>query len=253
MRAVLMLVAALAAAGCAGPREAAMPATRVADAAPATAVPQGSAFQRLLDGYGIDLTVPQTGKAILVNIPGQELIALQDGEPVLRSRVIVGAPQTQTPLIDTAVSVVRFRPSWRPTPKMVAMGLYEDKVIPPGPRNPLGLAAVRFADGGLVYLHGTNRPALFGRDRRALSFGCVRVEQLDALIAWLLDVDEDQARAWQRGGRSFDKAVADVPVLLRYHTVFPDADGVLREHPDIYGRGRSLIAAACPAGGCAAG
>ena len=94
-----------------------------------------SAFQRQLDRYGIPFRVPPEGKAILVNIPAFELITFEDGMPVFRSRVIVGAPWHRTPRIQTYTSAVRFRPTWRPTPSMVASGEYRDRVVPAGPNN----------------------------------------------------------------------------------------------------------------------
>ena len=68
--------------------------------------------------------VPRRGRAILVNIPSYELIAFEDGKPVMRSRVIVGKPATPTPIMETETSVVRFRPTWTPTPDMIRSGKY---------------------------------------------------------------------------------------------------------------------------------
>ena len=205
----------------------------VADARPA--------FERLLDGYGVPFAPPRTGKAILVNVPAFEAIAFEDGAPVIRSRVIVGSPRTSTPLMDTHVSVVRFRPTWRPTPSMIASGEYEDFVRSPGPGNPLGLAAIRLEPGLLVYLHDTNRRGLFGRDRRAMSHGCVRTEKWDELAAWLLDEDLAQIHAWADGSRTFDAPAPPVPVMIRYYTAFPGPDGRLEQFEDVYGRGRTPL------------
>lgn len=223
--------------------------------APAAAFAQ-SAFQSLLDRAGIPLTVPPEGRFILVNVPGFEVIAFRDGEPVLRSRAIVGTPWSRTPLRDTHVSAVRFRPTWRPTPSMVARGEYRDRVWPAGPDNPLGLAAVRLEPGMLVYLHGTNHPELFERTERALSHGCVRVERWDDLVAFVLDLDLAAVHAYAYGTRTFDMPADPIPVTLGYFLVFPDETGALVEHPDIYRRGASVPAAPRPAApaaeGCAA-
>lgn len=189
-------------------------------------------------------TPPRFGKALLVNIPSQEVIAFEDGVEVLRSRAVVGATATQTPIADSVSSVVRFRPSWRPTPRMVASGAYEDRLWPPGSGNPLGLAAIRLEQGNLIYLHGTNRPDLFDRAHRALSNGCVRVERLAEVIAWLLDAEPRTVDGWMRGRRSFDVETGGAPVFFRYYTRFPDADGVMREHRDVYGLGPEILLAA---------
>ncbi|WP_299608882.1 L,D-transpeptidase family protein [uncultured Tateyamaria sp.] len=179
--------------------------------------------------------VPQFGKAILVNIPAFELIAFENGTPVLRSRVIVGTPWHRTPRLRTHVSSVRFRPTWRPTPSMIASGEYPDRVWPPGERNPLGLAAVRLGPGLLVYLHDTNRRELFEQDDRALSHGCVRVQKWAELAAFVLNVNLREVLRHADGTRTFDAPAPPIPVELGYYTRFPDASGQIVTHPDIYG------------------
>jgi murein L,D-transpeptidase YcbB/YkuD len=193
------------------------------------------AFQRLLDRARIGFDVPPVGKAILVNIPAFELIAFQDGEPVWRSRVIVGAPWHRTPRAQTYVTAVRFRPTWRPTPSMVASGEYRDRIWPSGENNPLGLAAVRLEPGMLVYLHDTNHRELFAQENRALSHGCVRVQQWDRLVAFVLDIDVATVHEHANGTRTFDAPAPPIPVTLGYFTRFPDASMRIVEYPDIYG------------------
>lgn len=192
-------------------------------------------FQRQLDQAGIAYQVPQKGKAILVNIPAFELIAFEDGVPVLRSRVIVGAPWHRTPRLKTFVSAVRFRPTWRPTPSMIASGEYTDRVRPAGENNPLGLAAVRLAPGMLIYLHDTNRRELFAQDNRALSHGCVRVQRWDDLVAFVLDIDLTQVHELANGRYTFDAPAPPIPVTLGYFTRFPNEAGQIVRYPDIYG------------------
>jgi len=204
---------------------------------PAAAQPAASGFQDLLDRLGVPYRVPPYGKAILVNVPAFELVAFSDGEPALRSRVIVGTPWHPTPLIETYTSSVRFRPTWRPTPAMVRSGEYKDRIWPPGLKNPLGLAAVRLEPGLLVYLHDTNRRDLFQRDDRALSHGCIRVQRWDELIAWLLDKDVEEVHRLANGRETFDVVTPAVPVLIGYFTIFPDAQGEAARFPDIYGLG----------------
>lgn len=204
---------------------------------PCTANP--NTFQDLLDRNEIGYQVPPVGKAILVNIPAFELITFEDGRPLWRSRVIIGAPWHRTPRIQTYVTAVRFRPTWRPTPSMLASGEYRDRVWPPGENNPLGLAAVRLGPELLVYLHDTNHRELFAQENRALSHGCVRVQQWDTLVAFVLDMDLAEVRALANGWRTFDAAAPPIPVTLGYFTRFPDADGAITTHPDIYKLDRS--------------
>lgn len=192
-----------------------------------------SQFEILLDTLGISLGLP-AGKAIVVNVPSYELIAFEDGVPVFRSRVIVGTPQNPTPLIDTYVSRVTFRPTWRPTPDMIATGEYEDKVWPPGRSNPLGLAAVRLQPGMLVYLHDTNARHLFERTGRAMSHGCIRVQRWDELIAWILDRDLAWVQQMAEAPPSKEVPAKPIPVLIRYLPIFPAEDGMIYKHFDIY-------------------
>lgn len=199
---------------------------------------QPAVYRTVTDPQGAHAGVPLKGKAIVVNIPSFELIAFEDGKPVLRSRVIIGKAATPTPEMETETSVVRFRPTWRPTPTMVRSGKYKDRRWPAGPRNPLGLLAIRLEPGMLIYLHGTNKPQLFERDARALSHGCVRVERWDEVAAWVLGVDLDTVHGHANGRRTFDMETGGIPVLVRYMTKFPDAEGVMQEYPDIYGRDR---------------
>lgn len=192
-------------------------------------------LQDRLDRDAIPLSLPARGKVIVVNVPAFELLAIEDGREVFRSRIIVGHPATPTPLIDTHVASVRFRPTWRPTRSMVASGEYPDRVWPPGDRNPLGLVAIRLTPPLLVYLHDTNHREKFAEPDRALSHGCVRVERWDALAAWVLGLDLSKVHRRAHGARTRTDPAPPVPVFFRYYTRFPDAKGRLRTHPDIYG------------------
>ncbi|MBK0398593.1 L,D-transpeptidase family protein [Limibaculum sp. M0105] len=209
-------------------------------AAEVKAPPVASPFQQELDRLGVPLRLPARGKAIVVNIPAFELIAFRDGMPELRSRVIVGSPRNPTPVVETHVSAVRFRPRWRPTPSMIASGEYADKIWPPGRKNPLGLAAIRLGEGFLIYLHDTNRRSLFEREARALSHGCIRVQRWDELIGWVLDIDLDEVHRHANGRRTFDVQADPIPVYLGYFLRFPQGDGAVAEFADVYRLGTSL-------------
>ena len=200
-------------------------------------------FQSRLDRAGVPYQIPLEGKAILVNIASFELVAFDQGVAVLRSRVIVGAPWHRTPRLTSYVSAVRFRPTWRPTRSMIASGEYADRVWPAGPNNPLGLAAVRLQPGLLVYLHDTNHREKFDQDYRALSHGCVRVQQWDRLVAFVLGIDLAEVHHLANGQRTFDAPAPPIPVTLGYFTRFPNAAGQIVEHPDIYRLGRTENAA----------
>ena len=237
-RLALLLVIGVGLTACAVPRVQQPPKPTLA---PVTAplpihAARLSAAAGILDP-GVLAQLPEQGKAILVNIPSFELIAFEDRRLVLRSRVIVGKPATPTPIWNTATSVVRFRPTWTPTPRMIASGKYRPGTRPAGPRNPLGFLAIRLDPGSLIYLHGTHKPQLYDREVRALSHGCVRVERWSEVAAWVLDIPVEAVLDHAHdGGRTFDMPTNGVPVIMTYLTEFPDVDGVIRQHKDIYRR-----------------
>jgi murein L,D-transpeptidase YcbB/YkuD len=151
---------------------------------------------------------------LVVDLDRAMLYALEGARIEIASRVIVGAPGSPTPQAESVLDHIRFRPTWRPTPEMIRSGRYVDGLRPPGPSNPLGLAAIKFRGGGLVYLHGTNDPALFSRQRRALSNGCVRVEALNDVVGWVLDWSQAEVRAAMYGRQTFDVPTPTIPFRM---------------------------------------
>ncbi|MBV8186150.1 MAG: L,D-transpeptidase family protein [Alphaproteobacteria bacterium] len=196
------------------------------------APPKASAYLGLLRRSGIEMAIPPSGKFILVNIPSYELVALQDGEPVLRSRVVVGKPATPTPELTAAMVAVRFNPDWTPTPAMIRNeGLH---YMPPGPDNPLGRLMFDLDDDELIYLHDTNEKYLFNRKQRAISHGCIRVQQARALAAWVLGVSPEAVDSLIARGSNSVPVSEDIPVALVYSTRFPDENGEIVSYPDVY-------------------
>jgi murein L,D-transpeptidase YcbB/YkuD len=197
------------------------------------AEPAPSAYVSMLRSQGVETAIPSRGKFILVNIPSFELIALQDGAPVLRSRVVVGKPAASTPELLSSMFAVQFNPAWTPTPLMIRNeGLH---YMPPGPQNPLGRMMFDLDNDEFIYLHDTNEKGLFKREQRALSHGCVRVEQARALAAWSLGVSEQEIDAMVSRGTTYSVPLPEnIPVALVYYTRFPDEGGQVASHPDIY-------------------
>lgn len=206
--------------------------------APAADAPRGS-YAAMLAGHGVDVAIPARGKFILVNIPSFELVALQDGVPMLRSRVIVGRPATPTPELRSSMLAVKFNPSWTPTPSMVR---YEGaRHAPPGPHNPLGQILFELDNDELIFLHDTNDRTLFDLPQRALSHGCVRVQQARLLAAWALGASGSEIDRMTSSGATRSAALSEqIPVSLVYFTTFPDANGQVVTHPDLYVRNRAV-------------
>jgi murein L,D-transpeptidase YcbB/YkuD len=189
------------------------------------------------------------GRFVLANIAAAEVVAYQDGREVLRSRAIVGAGRTRTPQLASFVPSVRLNPPWY-VPASIASSVRASGAVgfrtvngrlvqPPGPRNPLGPIRIGLDDSDGIFLHGTSDPRLFARERRTLSHGCVRVERVLELAAWMLDVAPEALRAAVATGRTRELVPPEeVRVAIAYLTAWPDADGRLVLHPDPYGLDR---------------
>ena len=118
----------------------------------------------------------------------------------------------------------------------------------PGPNNALGRVKIMFPNPYLVYLHDTPSQALFEREHRAFSSGCIRTER-PLELAELLLASPDR---WSR--TAIDAVVASgktrtvrvpkpVPVLMLYWTVDRDDQGATVFKPDPYGRDPKLLKA----------
>lgn len=118
----------------------------------------------------------------------------------------------------------------------------------PGPTNALGRVKIMFPNPYLVYLHDTPSQALFEREHRAFSSGCIRTER-PLELAELLLANPDK---WNRA--MIDTAVASgatrtirlpkpIPVLILYWTVDRDDQGAIVFKPDPYGRDPKLLRA----------
>lgn len=118
----------------------------------------------------------------------------------------------------------------------------------PGARNALGGVKFGMPNPMHIYLHSTPSPELFGRARRDLSHGCIRVEHPVALAQFVLadpqQWDADAVTAAIASGRTRTVNLpAPVPVVLFYATAITDRDGRALFADDIYGRDAKLIEA----------
>lgn len=177
--------------------------------------------------------IPARGKAVLVDIPGFELIALQDGVPVFRSRVIVGRPGTPTPELTSTLYAIRFNPAWSPTPSMIRNeGAH---YIPPGPQNPLGRILFELDNDQLIYLHDTNERNLFNQAERALSHGCIRVEQARQLASWALGISLAAVDGMVSRGATFSVPLPEsIPVSLVSYASLHDGNRKALSYADIH-------------------
>jgi murein L,D-transpeptidase YcbB/YkuD len=114
---------------------------------------------------------------------------------------------------------------------------------PPGERNALGRIKFMFPNEHSVYLHDTPGRHLFAQASRALSHGCVRVQDPFALADALQGAGAGKRLQKMVGGSERRINLAEKPnVHLVYFTVWMDGDQLV-SRPDIYGHDRRLKAA----------
>ena len=222
-----------------------------------------------------------SARYVMVNVPGYRLEAMDRGRLALRSNVVVGKPDRATPELSARIVEVNFLPHWRvpdsiarkdlipqirndpdyfhrehfsvmpswgakplnpsqinwSSPKVASYKFRQD----PGPFNALGVVRINMPNKHIVYLHDTPLKQLFRQSTRAFSSGCVRVERVLDLAAWLLRVEPGWSR--QRidgviGSNASDDVQLSkpVPVHFIYVSAWAGPGGVAHFRQDIYDR-----------------
>ena len=108
-----------------------------------------------------------------------------------------------------------------------------------GLSNALGLVKYMFPNGHNVYLHDTPARGYFGRDERALSHGCVRLQDPVAFGEWLLGLQgwtyDSVLDAMVEGEHQRVDLDTRVPVTLAYFPAWADESGAVWFAGDPYG------------------
>ena len=114
-----------------------------------------------------------------------------------------------------------------------------------GDDNSLGVIKFNFDNKYSVYLHDTNARSLFGRNNRALSHGCIRVQDWVNFSHYLIRNDstrypKDTVAAWiTRKEKHWVSPSERIPIYIRYFTTI-GRDGRVKIYDDIYGDDKSL-------------
>ncbi|MGU3540940.1 L,D-transpeptidase family protein [Methylobacterium sp. A54F] len=213
---------------------------------------------------------------VMVNVPEFRLRVFRDGRLKDETRVIVGKTESPTPLFSGMMEYAVVNPSWNVPPSILKNeflpGLARDpnyaarrgyEVVrrgnsiavrqPPGERNALGFIKFMFPNNHAVYLHDTPNRSLFSASHRAMSHGCVRVDDpfrfADSVLpdAWSSERLKKLIGKGERTVRLDQK----LPVHLAYFTAYTDDSGAFRTLPDLYGYDARMKAALGLPGGSA--
>jgi murein L,D-transpeptidase YcbB/YkuD len=214
--------------------------------------------------------LPRTfgNRYIYVNVPAFRLQAFDKGQPALEMKVIVGKDfeDKATPAFSDSMESVVFRPYWNVPPDIAAKEvfpkmnadpgylsannyeLYQEGGATrvrqkPGEKNSLGLVKFLFPNDFNIYLHDTPNQALFDKDVRAFSHGCIRVEKPAELAQWVLGWDAGKVDAAMQGppDNSSVKVPHKIPVYITYGTAYIK-DRQLYFGNDLYDRDDKLVA-----------
>lgn len=231
---------------------------------------------------------------IFVNLPSFKLQVWDHDTIFLTSKIVCGKPITPTPVLTSAISDMVVYPTWtvpesiikkemlpglKRNPAYLAkkgLNLYNskgeridpysinwakyNKGIPykiqqgSGDDNALGVIKFNFNNPFAVYLHDTNQRYLFGNKFRALSHGCVRVQEWQQLAFYIirndslnlktgdtLRINTDTLTNWLSAKVKRRIPVkSQLPLFIRYYTCASD-DGHLVFYDDIYNEDKKLM------------
>ena len=165
----------------------------------------------------------------------------KDGEAayVMTYPISIGRMDWETPLgLTTVISKVR-NPTWYPPQSVrdehAADGNPLPRIVPPGPKNPLGKYAMRLGLPGYL-IHGTNRPAGVGM---RVTHGCVRMfpEDIDFLFGHIdvstkVHIVNEPVKIGWHG----DALVMEVHPVLKVEALLAESDVQPVEDSDIVAR-----------------
>jgi murein L,D-transpeptidase YcbB/YkuD len=236
------------------------------------------------------LTTNLGPRYVVCNIPAARIEAIQNDVAVSRHTAVVGKPDRASPDINSKIVEINFNPYWTVPVSIVRKDLipkmqdqpdyltdnhirifdarhnelqpsqinwYSEEATnymfkqDPGDFNSLGAIRISFPSPYGVYMHDTPLKNLFGDDFRFHSSGCVRVQNVRELVAWLLDEThgwspEEIDRVIKSGDRKDARLAKPVPLHWVYVTAWAASDGVVQFREDIYSRD-GLGAPAIPA------
>lgn len=233
-------------------------------------------------------------KYIWVNLPSYNLKVWDNDTIALSSKIICGKPATSTPELTSNITNMILYPTWTVPASIIKKemipaltrdpgylrrkGLYllnrKREIVDPysvnwskyknvipflvqqasGDDNALGVIKFNFNNPYAVYLHDTNQRYLFKNSYRAISHGCVRVQQWQELANYIarndsmhtksqesLGYNSDSIKNWLQDGvlRKID-VKSRMPLFIAYFGC-EYANGKLVFYEDIYNEDRTMM------------
>jgi murein L,D-transpeptidase YcbB/YkuD len=246
-----------------------------------------------LDKYKM-LPAKMPEKYVWINLAGYYLQLWENDSVKIYSKVVVGKPLTRSPELNSAISEMITYPQWSVPQSIIVKeflpelkkdpGYLEKKgfslldgkneevdpyfidwskyktgipykiVQGSGDDNALGIMKFNFPNKYAVYLHDTNQRYLFSQSSRALSHGCVRVQEWEKLSNYILQNDSlytqlsgkgsftraDSVVGWlMRKEKHFIPVKNKIPLFIRYFTC-EGHDGKIFFYDDIYNEDHRL-------------
>ena len=227
---------------------------------------------------------------VIVNLPKMELDLMENGASTMHMNVVVGKPVRQTPVLGAIMKNVVINPPWGVPPtilkKDVLPGMlrsggsylrrkglraYDSRghIVDagsinasnykrynykqePGDRNALGYVKFNLPNKWDIYLHDTPHREDFVKNYRALSSGCIRLQQPKELAEYILvqlngkkDFDQNKLDSIITTHKTkWETLKNKLPVHIVYLTAFDMGTGNgVRFARDIYKRDAKLMAA----------
>jgi murein L,D-transpeptidase YcbB/YkuD len=205
---------------------------------------------------------------IAVNVPDFTVSVIKDDQVLTRHRVVVGKPDTPTPIFSNKMQYLIVNPYWN-VPQSIIRKEFLPKAggdlsylseqgwqvssshgqltvrQPPGEKNALGRIKFLFPNDYSVYLHDTPSRALFASTKRAFSHGCVRVDQPFSFAESVLNHSWSEQRLKSLIGSSerYINLPVPLPIHIEYFTTYVDEAGHLQLRDDLYGYSHKVKAA----------
>ena len=211
----------------------------------------------------------------IINIPDYSLRVIKNADTIRAHRVIIGRPARKTPVLSSKLTHLIFNPSWTVPPTILKndvvpaaienrnyfssknITIYDSNnravspwqwsarnasnyryVQSPGKQNSLGLVKFNFPNRFTIYLHDTNTKGFFEKDIRALSSGCIRVQNPFELTEYVLD-DPEKWNLEKINEAISTNETSQVPIKkevyihILYWTAWSE-NGILQFRDDLY-------------------